>query len=218
MRLSCTSAVPATQAWAAAAEHRDNRRHTKRDKPSQAQRLFMIAEPQTAPKRGVTHQSFSVDKEQVQRVPSLLGSLTSCVRKFSATHSRDLPGCLLSALLYCQRTCPPSSVPLAEPRTYYPWPPGKWEQSRRRRAGCTGQEPKASMCTAESLYLHRMFWLPCSSALGFWLERQLHFLPHAEVHGWAKKSGQWAVFQRQCRLELIKEGDRSQFQTTPERP
>jgi len=41
---------------------------------------------------------------QVHRVPFLLGSLTSCVRKLSSTHSRIHLDCFLSAVLYLQQT------------------------------------------------------------------------------------------------------------------
>ncbi|KAK4832719.1 LOW QUALITY PROTEIN: hypothetical protein QYF61_025208, partial [Mycteria americana] len=69
---------------------------------------FVIALPKTASKHRITHKSFSVHKQEVQQVPSLAGSLTSCVRKLSATHSRNLRDHFLSAEFDFQQTsgCP----------------------------------------------------------------------------------------------------------------
>ncbi|KAK4827228.1 hypothetical protein QYF61_015398, partial [Mycteria americana] len=61
---------------------------------------FVIAMPKITSNCRITHKSFSVHKPQVQQAPSLVGSLTSCVRKLSATRSRNL----LSAVLYFQQT------------------------------------------------------------------------------------------------------------------
>lgn len=85
LHLRCASYAALGRHWE---EHRDNTRHRKRDKASQAQGLFMIAEPQKAPKGGVTHQSLSVDNEQVQRGPRPVGQGP---RRLSALCSPVLP-------------------------------------------------------------------------------------------------------------------------------
>lgn len=165
MRLSCTLAVPATEPWEAAAKHWDNRSHRKRDKINQAQRLFVIAEPQMAPKSSATHQSLSDDKELVQQVLSLLGQATP--RLFAL----------------------PSPVLAADMPTFFGFTWGAlyllamatWEVGAVTRETCHLHQAgtKASVCTDENLCPHRMFWLPCSSL-------QLHFLPHPEVLARAK--------------------------------
>ncbi|KAK4817082.1 hypothetical protein QYF61_027913 [Mycteria americana] len=71
---------------------------------------FMITMSKTAPNHHITHKSFSVHKQQVQQAPSLVGSLTSCVRKSSSTHSKNLLDCFLSAVLYFQQTSEQNSL------------------------------------------------------------------------------------------------------------
>lgn len=101
----------------------------------------MTAEPQKAPKRGVTPQSLSVDKEQVQRVPCLLGQGP---RRLFALRSSVLPADVPN---FFGSTC----------RASYLLAMATWE------AGAVPEETwrlnwagtKGSVCTAESLYLYR---------------------------------------------------------------
>ncbi|KAK4810833.1 hypothetical protein QYF61_008805 [Mycteria americana] len=64
---------------------------------------IMVTRPKTASNHHISHQSFSVNSRSSE-APPLVGSLTSCVRKLSSTHSRNLLDCFLSAVLYFQQT------------------------------------------------------------------------------------------------------------------
>lgn len=73
---------------------------------------FVMAMLSMASSHHITHKSFSVHREGQCRVPSLAGSLTSCVRKLFSTHSRNLPEFVFSAVLYFQQISDKLDLPV----------------------------------------------------------------------------------------------------------
>lgn len=144
----------------------------------------MLTEPKAASKPPVTHQPFSLHKQQVQQcLPSL--AQAPAVSEVLCHTLQEHP-----ALFALRCTLLPADIPTlfhSPGRTLHLLSTGTWEGE-----AVTEEMHQLHWAGTKTLWRHRC-WPVSGTALaapllmGFWLEMQLRFLPHVEIPGLHKQ-------------------------------